>query len=87
MAWLGAIGTVAAAGVCALMFGGNLDGDGSSHSAVSVRAIHNGDPLGVGEPGDPSAQPFDHNLTARDFDPAREQPYAVFSASDGRKLE
>ena len=87
MAWLGAIGTVAAAGVCALLFGGDLGGDRSSRSAVTVRAIHNGDPLGVGEPGDPSAQPFDHNLTARDFDPAGEQPYAVFSASGGRKLE
>ena len=87
MVWLGAIGTVAAAGVCGLLFGGNLGGSGASRSAVTVRAIHNGDPIGVGEPGDPSAQPFDHNLTARDFDSAGKQPYAIFSALDGRKLE
>lgn len=82
-----AVGAVVAAGVCAVLFGGHFGGSRSNRSAVTVRAIHNGAALGVGEPGDAPSQPFDHNLTAGDFDAAGEQPYAVFAAVDGRRLE
>ena len=85
VAWLGAAGAVGVAGLCALLFGGV--GRSSSREAVTVRAIHNGAPLGAGETGELPAQPFEHNLTASDFDVDGGQRYSVFSAADGRRLE
>ena len=82
-----AVSAVAAASMCAVLLGGHFGGSRSNPSAVTVRAVHNGAALGVGEPGDPPSQPFDHKLTAGDFDAAGEQPYAVFAAVDGRRLQ